>query len=200
MPEMDGLEATANIRAQERDTGSHIPIVAMTAHVMQGDRERCLEAGMDAYVAKPIQAEELFATLEGLLPDMPAAPVEAAASAAAGPLFDPTATLRCVDGDRELLREVAHLFSDACAEMLTDMESAIDKHDALRLRQLAHTLKGEASNFGAAAAVAAAQRLEAMGRDEDLAHVHDAYTALENALEQLLPALMAFAEQEEPSA
>jgi two-component system sensor histidine kinase/response regulator len=200
MPEMDGLEAAAKIRAQERDTGGHIPIVAMTAHVMQGDRERCLEAGMDAYLAKPIQAEELFATLEGLLPDMPAAPVETAAPAANGSLFDPASTLRCVDGDRELLREVAHLFSDMCAEMLTDIDSAIDKHDALRLRQLAHTLKGEASNFGAAATVSAAQRLEAMGRDEDLAHVHAAYTELENALKQLLPALMAFAEQEEPSA
>ena len=200
MPEMDGFEATANIRAQERDTGEHIPIVAMTAHVMQGDRERCLAAGMDAYVAKPIQAEELFATIEGLLPDMPSTPVEAASPAAAGPLFDPASTLRCVDGDRELLREVAHLFSDTCAEILTDMTSAIDKHDPLRLRQLAHTLKGEASNFGAAAAVAAAQRLEAMGRDDNLTRVHAAYTQLENALEQLLPALIAFAEQEEPAA
>ena len=200
MPEMDGLEATAAIRAQECDTGEHIPIVAMTAHVMQGDRERCLAAGMDAYVAKPIQADALFATLERLLPDTPATAVEAASPAVAGPLFDQASTLRRVDGDRELLREVAHLFSETCAEMLSDMDAAIDKQDALRLRQLAHTLKGEASNFGATAAVAAAQRLETIGRDENFARVHAAYAELEQALEQLLPALMAFAEEEEPAA
>ena len=63
MPEMDGLEATAVIRVQEKQTGEHIPIVAMTAHAMKGDRERCLEAGMDEYVSKPIRAQQLFETL-----------------------------------------------------------------------------------------------------------------------------------------
>ena len=59
MPEMGGLEATAIIREKEKATGTHIPIVAMTAHALKGDRERCLEAGMDAYLAKPIQPERL---------------------------------------------------------------------------------------------------------------------------------------------
>ena len=68
MPEMDGFEATAAVRARERVQGGHLPIVALTAHAMKGDRERCLEAGMDAYVAKPVNAEELFATLERLVP------------------------------------------------------------------------------------------------------------------------------------
>jgi CheY-like chemotaxis protein len=68
MPEMDGFEATAAMRAQEGTTGTHVPIIAMTAHAMQGDRERCLEAGMDGYVAKPIRAKELFEALESLTP------------------------------------------------------------------------------------------------------------------------------------
>ena len=67
MPEMDGLEAAACIRESEKVTGKHIPIVAMTAHAMVGDRERCLEAGMDAYIAKPLSAKELYATIEGLM-------------------------------------------------------------------------------------------------------------------------------------
>ncbi len=68
MPEMDGFEAAAAIRARERAEGGHVPIVALTAHAMKGDRERCLDAGMDAYLAKPVSSEELFATLEGLVP------------------------------------------------------------------------------------------------------------------------------------
>jgi CheY-like chemotaxis protein len=67
MPELDGLEATAVIRVKERQTGEHVPIVAMTAHAMQGDRERCLEAGMDDYVSQPIRAQPLFDTLESVL-------------------------------------------------------------------------------------------------------------------------------------
>jgi CheY-like chemotaxis protein len=69
MPEMDGFEATAGIRAKEKSTGGHIPIIAMTAHSLKGDQERCLAAGMDGYVSKPIRTSELFATIEKLLGD-----------------------------------------------------------------------------------------------------------------------------------
>jgi two-component system sensor histidine kinase/response regulator len=72
MPEMDGLEAAATIRKKEKATGAHIPIVAMTAHAMKGDQERCFEAGMDAYISKPIQPQQLFETLERLVPIGPA--------------------------------------------------------------------------------------------------------------------------------
>jgi CheY-like chemotaxis protein len=68
MPEIDGLEATAQIREREHGTGRHVPIIAMTAHAMKGDRERCLQAGMDGYLAKPIQPQELFETIARLLP------------------------------------------------------------------------------------------------------------------------------------
>jgi two-component system sensor histidine kinase/response regulator len=68
MPEMDGLEATARVREREKNTGTHIPIVAMTAHAMAGDKERCLQAGMDAYISKPLAVKELLATIEGVVP------------------------------------------------------------------------------------------------------------------------------------
>jgi len=201
MPDMDGLETTANIRAREQATGDHLPIIAMTAHVMQGDRERCLEAGMDDYIAKPIQAEALFTSLERLLPAVVSTASEASPPVAAPVtvLFDKASTLRRVDGDRELLREVVQLFSEACTEMLDDIDSAIENQDARRLRQSAHTLKGEASNFGATATVVAASQLEMMGRDEDFTQACAAYTELENALARLIPALIAFGEEEEPA-
>ena len=68
MPEINGLEVTREVRKLEKMTGQHVPIVAMTAHAMVGDKESCLEAGMDDYVAKPLQAKELFAVMENLLP------------------------------------------------------------------------------------------------------------------------------------
>ncbi len=189
--------ATACIRAQEQNKGAHIPIIAMTAHVMQGDRERCLEAGMDDYVAKPIQAQALFDAMARLLVAPPQTDTELSPVVdPPGALFDRVSTLRRVDGDRELLRELVELFDEACTEMLAEIYNAIQKPDALRLRQSAHTLKGEASNFGATATVEAALRLEMMGRDEDLTDAEAAYTDLEQALERLRPALTAFGEEE----
>jgi len=193
MPEIDGFEATAAIRRQEQTTGTHLPIIAMTAHVMQGDRERCLEAGMDAYIAKPIQAMDLLETIERLVPDIINSVSEPPLESSAPPLFDQATTLRQVDGDWELLQELVGLFGEECAQMMEMIQSAIYQQDAVRLRQAAHTLKGEVSNFGARAAVEAALRLEMMGRDEELTDADAAYTDLERALEHLLPALIAFA-------
>ena len=196
MPEMDGFEATEAIREQEQTTGTHIPIIAMTAHVMQGDRERCLEAGMDAYVSKPIQAMDLFETMERLVPGVMNSESEPLLEPPVTALFDEAMTLRRVDGDRELLQEIVGLFGEECAQMMETIQSAIRKQDALRLRQAAHTLKGEVSNFGVGTAVEAALRLEMMGRDEDLTDADAVYTTLEDALERLIPALHTFAEGE----
>ncbi len=199
MPGMDGFEATEAIRVQEQATGAHIPIIAMTAHVMQGDRERCLEAGMDDYVSKPIHSEELFQTIARLVPNVTNVAPQPPAEQPIATLFDQDAALRCVDGDRELLRELVELFRQGCAQLLEAMREAVVKQDALRLRHAAHTLKGEVGNFGASEAVAAALRLEMMGRDADLTRVDEAYAALEHALDRLIPALIAFGVGEVPS-
>jgi len=75
MPEINGFEATAAVREKERETGGHLPIIALTANAMKGDRERCLEVGMDGYVAKPIRAQELFEAIENIIPISPGMPM-----------------------------------------------------------------------------------------------------------------------------
>jgi PAS domain S-box-containing protein len=190
MPEMDGLEATAAIRGREKGTGRHVPIVAMTAHAMKGDRERCLEVGMDAYVSKPLQAQELFQVVEGVGEAAAARPAEAVGAAAAGPpAFDPAAALQRTAGDKELLQELASIFCEECPQLLADVEAAVRGRDATGLRASGHTLKGAVGNFGPSAAFEAALALEAMGRGGDLADVEAAYGRLRQELDRLLPAL-----------
>ena len=197
MPEMDGFEGTAAIRAKEETTGLHVPIIAMTAHAMQGDRERCLEAGMDGYVAKPIRARELFEVVESLAPAGADAGTAAAAVEPAAVAFDKDVALRCVDGDMGLLQELAGAFFQAeYPQLLAEIRSAMTKNEALRLRRAAHTLQGAVGNFGATAAYDAALQLETMGRAEDLTHAAEACAVLEEAMASLHSALIALGKDE----
>jgi PAS domain S-box-containing protein len=178
MPHLNGFEATAAIRMMEKETGKHVPIVAMTAHAMKGDRERCLEAGMDGYVTKPVQAAELF---EAIVAAVPAAP----AASTAGGIWNPAKALAHVGGDPELLRELTALFLAECPQRLAEMRAAIARADAPKLRLAAHTLKGAVGNFAASAAWDAAQRLESMGQQAKMEGATEALAALETELERL---------------
>jgi PAS domain S-box-containing protein len=185
MPEMGGFEATARVRAGEQGTGRHVPIIALTAHAMTGDRERCLEAGMDAYVAKPIQPKELFQAIESLVP-MPAAREENVREEKPAPkLVDRDVLLARVGGDEELLREVVEMFLGDCPRLLADIRDAIVQGDATQLQRAAHTFKGCVSNFAAQTVAEAAWQLEEAGRQRNLAEAHAAYATLENLVRQL---------------
>jgi CheY-like chemotaxis protein/nitrogen-specific signal transduction histidine kinase len=200
MPEMDGFEAAAAIRRRERATHAHIPIIAMTACAMKGDRERCLEAGMDGYVAKPFRMKELFETIERLLPS-PAAPGTGPAPEPQGEdVVDWDEALRQVDGNRELLRELINLFRAECPEWMAKLDEAIRAGNAGQLKRVAHNLKGSLGTFGAKEAFDAALELEAMGRVNDLAGADAAYQTLQAALQQLQPVLAAAASASEVSA
>jgi CheY-like chemotaxis protein len=183
MPEMGGLEATAAIREREKATGRHIPIVAMTAHTMKGDRERCLAAGMNGYIAKPVQAEVLFreisAALSGSQPSSPAPQ----------PPVDEGALLARVGGDKRLLTQLVKLFLTDCPRMMSKIDKAVNRGDAEGLRLAAHSLKGSVGNFAAPAAYEAARRLEEMAREGDLSHVQEAWLSLESEIIRLEPAL-----------
>ena len=177
MPRMGGLEATALIRDRERGTGKRIPILAMTARAMKGDREACLAAGMDGYVAKPISPQSLFDQIATLTAGR-------AVTVPEPPLHVPD-LLASLDGDHELLEELATIFLGDYPARFAAIRSAVEQRDAGALQAAAHALKGSAANFGAPAAIDAAERLESMGRRGDLNGVETAFTDLTVRMTQL---------------
>ena len=200
MPVMDGLEATAAIRQRETETGRRVPIIGLTAYAMKGDRERCLAAGMDGYVAKPIRKEELFATLDRLgsgegeaLEDEPVEPLSTEAEILHWP-----GLMERLDDDMELFDRVLMLFQRDYPGLLEEMGAGIADADAERMARAAHTLKGMAANLEAKAATEIAQKLEGMGRAGELSGAADLCRRLGGALAQLDEALVAGAPGEEP--
>ncbi|MBI1764109.1 MAG: response regulator [Acidobacteria bacterium] len=197
MPVLDGFKTTARIRAEESLHGQHVPIIALTAHAMKGDRERCLAAGMDGYLAKPLQSAELLAVLTRLAPQAgqatrPAPPVERPEVEAA--VFDQARALAQVEGDHELLAELGELFRQDSPRLLAALAQASAKHDRAGLARAAHALKGAAGNFGAQATVAAVCRLEELAQTGNFDGADLACQALEaelNRLNAALGALMA---------
>jgi PAS domain S-box-containing protein len=195
MPEMDGFTATKIIRQQEESTGAHIPIVALTAHAMRGDRERCLAAGMDAYLSKPLQAQQMFEVLEQLAPRSVSAPQvagEGTKEEDPGAIFDQDAALARVEGDHDLLREIVGLFLLETPELQAAIRDSIARGDGKALEQAAHSVKGAVSSFGAHAAREAALRLEVLGRDGDLTQAMFACAELDREIAHLTRALAVY--------
>ena len=180
MPEMDGFEAAAAIRKKERGTGTHLPIVAMTAHAMKGDRERCLAAGMDGYLPKPVKREELIDAVERHSYESPAPEKDRLARKQPG--LDRAAVLARLDGDEEQLAELAGLFIQESPKLLSAIQQAIEQDDAQGLERAAHALKGSVGNFVIPTAVKAAQTLETMGREGNLAAADTAYAVLQEEI------------------
>jgi len=186
MPEMDGFEATAAIRNAERDTSRHLPIIALTAHAMKGDREKGLAAGMDAYIAKPVRPDELLDAIHQLMlgvehPVLPGVPI--------GSAFDHADVLARVEGDLVLLAELADLFRGESTRMLTEIRRSVDESDAIALRGVAHSLKGSASSLGGRAVADIALALETMGREGNLGGANAQVLILERELTSLDAAL-----------
>jgi two-component system sensor histidine kinase/response regulator len=185
MPEMDGFEATAAIRQLERGTGRHLPILAMTAYAMKGDRERCLASGMDDYISKPIQPRELWEKIDKLVaPNHNNGEEQTPAD-----VLDRAEIRERVGGDTKLLRELIDVFFADCPRMWQDVRAALTQGDAPRLNRAAHTLKGAVGIFGAKAAHEAAERIEQLAGKGDLTQAAEAAAQLEAELERLKPAL-----------
>jgi PAS domain S-box-containing protein len=191
MPELDGLQATQLIRQRERDTGRRIPIIAMTAHAMKGDREQCLSAGMDGYVPKPIRVKELSAAVAELFGEPDAKPpVAAEVSQRNGSFVDWPAALETVQGDRALLKTVIDAVLGECPVVLGELERALGARDAAVVRRAAHTIKGALRPFEATKATDLAGRIEEAGRNGNLdaapglvADLKDEMTAVLNELQ-----------------
>jgi two-component system, sensor histidine kinase and response regulator len=188
MPEMGGFEATAAIRAKERTSGTRQRIIAMTAHAMKGDRERCLGAGMDDYLTKPLDSRQLYITVERMA-DHPShgsrsEPVPAVVS---------EQVLARVGGDHQLLAEISRLFVDDAPMHVERIRTALDARDSESLRRAAHALKGAAANFDADQVVEAARLLEEMGRVEDLSGHEAVWLEMTAQLDRLLSTLRVLA-------
>lgn len=188
MPEMDGLEVTSIIRAHEKQTGKHVPILAMTAHAMKGDREKCLAAGMDGYLTKPIQPAELRRAVTALAP--PAVQSRANANVSELPAdahgaIDRETALSTCGGDLPALQAVAEAFLNECPELVRGVREAVAAGDGPTLHRAGHTIKGALTIFGARAAYDAAQRIETLGRSNNLADAAETLADLERELERV---------------
>jgi CheY-like chemotaxis protein len=190
MPEMDGLEATAQIRAREKSQGRHTPIVALTAHALQGDRERCLAAGMDGYLTKPVRTEELFQALRSV-----AAPSNP--EAAEDEVLDLVEMEQRVGSDRVLLGRLVELFDQEGPRLLGELRAALAAGDASRLRLATHCLKGMVGTLGGKAASVEAERLEALAAAGEVARAGRGFAALEQAVARLQTALATLVREEQ---
>jgi PAS domain S-box-containing protein len=212
MPEMGGVEATQLIREREAKEGGHMPIVAMTAHAMAGDRERFLAAGMDEYISKPISQERLREVVRNLgkspeeqdvvppvevaddLSRTEEAPVSASPTNDAGDMpFDREELLKRVESDRELLSTLVAVFKADRPHRMEEIEHALEAGDATALSSAAHTIKGALGVFGAEPARSIAEELENLGRGgrvdgarELVARLAEAVVSAEAALDRFL--------------
>jgi CheY-like chemotaxis protein/HPt (histidine-containing phosphotransfer) domain-containing protein len=212
MPEMDGFEATARIRAMEQTTGRHTPIVAMTAHAITGDRERCLEAGMDEYISKPLEKSQLLELLERFSTarfsnetGIPAAPEcgpqtaallllpERSPAGEAAPTYSRERLLDELDDDELLMQRMIALFHENTPRLLEDIRSAVARREGDALARSAHALLSSLGAFGADRARHLAEQLEAQAQANDYEHTDQTLAGLERATLEVHTALAAFA-------
>ncbi len=199
MPVVDGYEATRQIREQEQRpnesrTRAHIPIIALTANAMPGDRERCKAAGMDDYLSKPVKTDDLGLILQRWAPLVAAADVPPPAprremTKTDARVFDASAMLANIGGDAELFDQLIKLFLDRHGLLMKEIETAIGQADASALERAAHSLKGTAANLCAPDVVLLAGQLEATGRLGTLTEAPSLLVQLDRTVQELVAVL-----------
>ncbi|HEX5421974.1 MAG TPA: response regulator [Candidatus Acidoferrales bacterium] len=210
MPELDGFEATRAIRHQEEQTGQHIPIIAMTAHAMKGDRERCLDAGMDDYLAKPVEPKALYAVVDSwgawakerngqllsvarFASERSVESSESRVTKLKAPeanqidaeVFDVIGLQARVENDLELLDEMVELYLSSSPLLLEEIETAVEEHNADKLVRGAHTLKGVLRNMCATNCADAAFELEKVGKSNQFDGAGQSLATLKNEYQRL---------------
>lgn len=214
MPVMDGQEATKLIRKEEANSQQHIPIIAMTAAAMKGDRERCIEAGMDDYLSKPIDPDTLSETIQRHAPAISGNPPPAIVGAVKSPTL-PTPDVPMPSPDNHdykfidieyarkrmrgcsdaVLVEIAQVLQQEANQRIGELESALANGDTILLRRAAHTLKGASANYGAQAVIDVAEEIEQDARDENLAAIPDALDVLKKHVTAMNAELSLFTRQ-----
>jgi two-component system, sensor histidine kinase and response regulator len=182
MPEMGGAEAMGIIREREQTAGGHMPIVALTAHALKGDRERCIEAGADGYVPKPISPPMLFHEIDLVLARLASSPGQRPSASDRG-------ALARVEADPAMLREIIAIFINDCPKQVAALRTGLDAGDWDAVYRAAHTLKGAVGNFQAQDIVAHLQRLEARAREGNLDTCRKIFEQVEAELARLIASL-----------
>ncbi|MGB5745958.1 MAG: response regulator, partial [Desulfobacterales bacterium] len=189
MPVMDGYEATGEIRNPESNVLDHkVPIIALTAHAMKGNREKCLEAGMDDYLSKPLNPQALSDILEKWLVKQDSSLQEEATVlniASEKDVLDKASLLDRVMGDEELAKEILGGFLEDVPRKYTALKESFDNGDAHSLQSLAHTLKGASANVGALALQEVAHQIEAAGESGNMDKAGSLISKIEEQLEML---------------
>ena len=189
MPVMGGVEATQRIRATERKSGGHVPIIAMTAHAMAGDAEKYLSAGLDGYVSKPVRTSFLRAEIDRLArPQLvqPPGTYHQEEKYMPNAIIDFPELLARVENDRELMRDLLLIFREEFPRHLQALRDAVDSLDGEKVANEAHTMKGMLSNLAASSAAGAAARLEQLGRSREVTEFQEACVSLEAISKELL--------------
>ncbi len=192
---MDGFEATRRIRRREMQTGGHVRIIAMTAHALQEDKKRCLDAGMDGYISKPFSPEELFYMLEH---------EEGSDGAGEGAnntgkdieQIEPHSVPLNLEelnkrtrGDKKLIGELIEIFKATAPGLINEISECVSKDDSESMYRAAHSLKGAAGMLAAPDVQSAALKVEMLGRQGKMKNAVHALAELQKAMEQLLPYL-----------
>ena len=198
MPQMDGFEATRAIRGimleqcDSKGRRSDIPIIAMTAHAMTGDREKCINAGMDDYVSKPIKPEALFGVISKVVRKSQTKkeqkrPQDSQGAKTFSPTtFDLTGAMETVLGNKDLFQEIAGMFIESCSDYIAKIKEGITGNDAAILERESHSLKGAVGNFGAKKAYEAAYHLEKLGNEGKMATAAAGLSDLERVLNEFV--------------
>ncbi|MBD3170826.1 MAG: PAS domain S-box protein [candidate division Zixibacteria bacterium] len=198
MPEMDGFETTRKIR-EFKGESANIPIIAMTAYAHEDDKKMCLNAGMNGYVSKPLDAGKLFAELERCVPRKPAPAFDTApekqgvepcpSSSGNSPAININELLDRVDGDIQVFQEVVEVFVDDCHKNLGILEKAIVDNDARSVEEISHAIKGALGNLGAKTAVDLSISLENAGKNNTLQDAEAAFANLKREIDKIIPEL-----------
>ena len=210
MPGMDGIQATAAIRAMERGSKRRVPIVALTAHAFKADADRCLEAGMDAYLSKPIQAAKLTALLESLVCKAALAPDDPRVCNTIGEeqtgetpdaipqVFCRDEALTSVGGEQGILDEMVRFFLEEKPARILQMQSALEHSEAATIARVAHRLKSTVIYLGARPVLEALEHLEQVSDPDDLPSAAQWIAELEQRAAALVQVLTHYQDGRQP--
>jgi CheY-like chemotaxis protein/HPt (histidine-containing phosphotransfer) domain-containing protein len=179
MPHMDGLTATRKIREKESPTGSHIPIIAMTAHAVKGDREKCFEAGMDGYVSKPVTIRAIADAIAEFFPlqDRVEMALPSPPTFASG--WSRSKLVQMLNGDESLARELVGIFLEESPKQLESLRRAVETVDQQEVERISHSLKSELGYLGLKDAAEKAKELERISREGNLQSAAQLFASLE---------------------